>query len=107
MNCVRYRIKMIDNFETWFFSEVVDARDIDQVIEQEFVPAEFRDLTKIVCCNRASRFTVKFSLALNLGPKRFAHGLEQFLGSHALRCCRVNAPPHANASSSFSASSGF
>src|ERR1700730_27098 len=83
MNCVRHRIKMIDNFETRLFSEVVDARDIDQVIEQQFVPAEFRDLTKIVCCNRASRLTTKFSLDLNLGPKRFAYRVAQRLYSQS------------------------
>ncbi len=63
---------MIDNFEPRLFAEIVDAGDIDQVIERKFVPAEFRDFAQVACGNRVSRFTAKFSLVLNLLAERFA-----------------------------------
>ena len=66
MNCARHRVKVIDNFEPGFFAKIVDAGDINQVIEQKFVAAKCCDLTKIVCGNLVSRLTAKLSLVLNL-----------------------------------------
>src|SRR5439155_26684773 len=81
MSCVRHRIEVINNLEPWLFAEIVDAGDIDQVVERKFIPAKFRDLTKVVCSNHASRFTTKFSLVLDLLRKRTAERLECFLSS--------------------------
>src|SRR2546429_472859 len=83
MNCVRHRIEVINNRETWLFAEIVDAGDIDQVVERKFIPAEFRDLTKIVCSNHASHLTTKFSLVLDLLRKRTVERFECFPASHS------------------------
>src|SRR5437868_2577278 len=83
MSCVRHRIEVINNLETWLFAEIVDAGDIDQVVERKFISAKFRDLTKIVCTNDASRLTTKFSLVLDLLRKRTAERFECFQASHS------------------------
>ena len=62
---------MINNFEPWFFSVVVDAGDVEQIIEREFVATEFGDFTQITTSNRVRRFAAKFSLRLKFLAKCF------------------------------------
>ena len=54
MNSVRHRVEVIDDFEPRLFAEIVDAGDVDQIIEREFVAAEFRNLAEIACGNRVT-----------------------------------------------------
>src|SRR5437879_13810335 len=57
----RHRIKFVNDLETWFFAEIVDARDIDQIIERELVAAEFCDFMQIAGRDRVSGFTAELS----------------------------------------------
>jgi hypothetical protein len=74
---------MINDFEPWFFSVVVDAGDIEQIIEREFVATEFGDFTQITTSNRVRRFSTKFSLALKFLAERFAQQVEQLVVDHS------------------------
>jgi hypothetical protein len=60
---------MIDHFETRLLAEIVDAGDIDQIIERKFAAAKLRDLTEITRRDRKSRFVPKFSLVLKFRAK--------------------------------------
>ncbi len=62
---------MIHDFETRLFAEIVDAGDVEQVIERKFVPAEFCDFAEIACGDCVRRFATKFSSVL----KFLAEGL--------------------------------
>src|SRR6266496_1960351 len=83
MNAMGHRIKVIDDFKAGLVAEIVDAGDVDQIIERKFVAAEFCDLTKVTCCDRVSRLATKFSLTLNFCFERFREAVEQFLSTHA------------------------
>ncbi len=63
---------MINDFETRFLAEIVDARDVDQIIERKFFAAKLCDLTEVARGNRKSCFPAKFSLVLNFFAERFA-----------------------------------
>src|SRR5438094_10564468 len=83
MNAMRHRIQMIDDFEAWLFAEIVDACDVDQVIEGKFVAAKLRDRTKVTRCNRVSGFAAKFSFELKFCLECFGEAIKQFLSTHA------------------------
>src|SRR5438128_12404712 len=90
-----HRVKLVSDLETRLFAEIVNAGDIEQIIEREFVTAESCDFTEIARRNRAGRLASKFSFTLNFSLERFAQGSKRFLGNHI------------SASSIFSNSSGF
>src|SRR5947199_10540540 len=85
MNAIRHRIQMIDEFEAWLVAEIVDACDVDQVIEGKFVAAKLRDKTKVTRCNRVSGFAAKFSFELKFCLECFGEAIKQFLSTHAFR----------------------
>ena len=76
MNSMRHRIKVIDDFKAGLLAEIVDAGDVDQIVERQFVVAEFCDLTKITCCDRVARLATKFSLTLNFCLECFREAVE-------------------------------
>src|SRR6266540_2783177 len=82
MNAMRHRVKMINDFEARFFSEVVDAGDVEQIVERKFVAAKLCDLAEVAGGNRDAGLTAKFSLAVNFWAKRFAQRVEQILAVH-------------------------
>src|SRR5439155_15877600 len=82
MSRVRHRIQVVNNLETGFVAEIVDARDVDQIIERKFVTAELCDFAKIARRNLVSRFTAEFNRILNFLAKCLVHRNEQFLTSH-------------------------
>src|SRR4029077_14171905 len=47
MEAERYRIELVNDLETRFLAEIVDAGDVDQIVERKVVAAEFRDPTQI------------------------------------------------------------
>ena len=67
-----HRVQVINNFEPRFLAEIVDAGNIEQVIEREFGATEFGDFTQITASNRVRRFATKFSLVLKVLSERFA-----------------------------------
>src|SRR5438477_3360706 len=82
MNAMWHRVKVINDFESRLLAEIVDACDVDQIIERKFVAAKFCDLTQIARGDRVSGFAAKFSFGLNLQAKRFAERLEECGASH-------------------------
>ena len=66
------RVQLVNNLEPRFFARVVDAGDVEQVIEGKIVAAKFRDLAQIDGCNRVSRLAAKFGFRLQLWPEQFA-----------------------------------
>jgi len=66
-----HRVQVINNFETRLFAEIVDAGDVEQIIERELGTAELRDFAEIACGDCVRRFTAKFSFEL----KFLAEGL--------------------------------
>src|SRR5438045_3994226 len=83
MNAMPHRIKVIDDFKAGLLAEIVDAGDVDQIVERQFVVAEFCDPTKITCCDRVGRLATKFSLTLNFRLECFREAVEQFFSTHA------------------------
>ena len=77
MNATRHRIEVINDFESGLFAEVVDAGDIQQIVEPKFIAAKLCDVTNIASTNRVSRLAAKFSLRLNLRTKRLAEWLDE------------------------------
>ena len=55
---------MINDFETWLFAEIVDAREVEQIIERKFVAAKLRDFTEIGRCDPKSRLAAELSFVL-------------------------------------------
>ena len=66
-----HRVQVINNFETRLFAEIVDAGDVEQVIERKLGTAELRDFAEIACGDWVRRFATKFSFVL----KFLAQGL--------------------------------
>src|SRR2546423_4811073 len=89
------RIQLVNNLEARFFAEIVDAGDIDQVIERQLVAANPRDFSQILSSNDESRFAAEFDFALQFVAKSFAQ-----------RCNKIGAN-HAVTASSFSAGLRF
>src|SRR6266536_5588685 len=85
MNAERHRIQFVNNFETRFLAGVVDAGDVDQIIEGKFVPTEFCDLTQIAWRDCIGRFTAKLRFMLDLYAERFLQRGEQFLCGHVIK----------------------
>jgi len=55
---------VIHDFESRLLAEIIDARDVEQVIERKIVSAEFRDFAEIACGNCVRRFATKFGSVL-------------------------------------------
>src|SRR5438094_4677861 len=83
VDSVRHRVKMINDFEPRLLSVVVDAGDVEQIIEREFVATKFGDFTQITTSNRVGRLATKFSLALKFLAERFAQQVEQLVVGHS------------------------
>ena len=47
MNRQRHRVKLVNNFKPRIFAEIIDARDIDEIIEGKIVAAKLRDFAQI------------------------------------------------------------
>jgi hypothetical protein len=62
---------VIHDFEPRLFAEIVNAGDVQQVIEQKIVSTELRDVAEVACCDCVRRFATKFSSVL----KFLAEGL--------------------------------
>src|SRR6266404_3008073 len=83
VNGERHRVKLVNNFETRFLAEIVDAGNVDQVIEREIVAAKLCHFAQIGRQNRVSGLAAEFSLTLNLRAEQFAERSEQFGAGHA------------------------
>ena len=66
MHRERHRIKFVDNFKARLVAEIIDARDVDQVIEGEVVAAEFRNLAQISGKYDKERLAPKVDIPLQL-----------------------------------------
>jgi hypothetical protein len=51
---------------------MVDAGDVEQIIERKLIATECRNLAEIARTNRESRLVAKFTLMLNFFAERFA-----------------------------------
>ena len=67
-----HRVQVINDFETRLFAEIVDAGDIEQIIERKLGTAELRDFAKIACSDCVRRFAAKFSFVLKFLPEGLA-----------------------------------
>src|SRR5438128_10694936 len=77
-----HRVKLVSDLETRLFAEIVNAGDIEQIIEREFVTAEYCDFTEIARRNRAGRLASTVTFTLNFSLERFAQGSKRYLGTH-------------------------
>ena len=71
-NGQRQRIKLVNNFEARVFAEIVDAGNVDQVIERQIVAAEFCDFAQIGWPDAVSRLAAKLGFVLKLLPEQLA-----------------------------------
>jgi hypothetical protein len=65
MNRKCHRVKLVNNFEARFLAQIIDAGNIDQIIERHLVSTEFRHLTQIFRLNSERGLVSKFDSALN------------------------------------------
>jgi hypothetical protein len=72
MDGERHRVKLVDNCEPRFFAAIVDAGDVDQVIEREIVTTEFGDFAQIARQDCVSGFAAEFRGRLELWAKQFS-----------------------------------
>src|ERR1700730_4073860 len=84
MNRECHRIKLVNNRKARLVAEIIDARDIEQVIERKLVLAKLRHLTQIARRNREGRFTAKLCFLLDLWPQKFSERCEKVLTGHAI-----------------------
>jgi hypothetical protein len=66
-----HRVQVINNFKSRLLAEIVDAGDVEQIIERKLGRAELRDFAEIACGDCVRRFATKFSSVL----KFLAEGL--------------------------------
>src|SRR4051794_36610273 len=59
MNAERHRVELVNDLETRIFAEVIDARNVEQVIETKFVTAKERHVAQISGCNRERRLAAE------------------------------------------------
>src|SRR6266487_393812 len=85
MNAERHRIQFVNDLETRFLAEIVDAGDVDQIIERKFVATELCHFTQIAWRNHVSRLAAKLRFMLDLYAERFLQRGEQFLFGHLIR----------------------
>src|SRR5438045_5292425 len=71
---------------------MVHARDIEEIIERELVPAEFRHLAQVARENRESCFPTKLNSLSDLCTQKLAERREKFRPRHAETpsSCRIN-----------------
>jgi hypothetical protein len=81
---MRHRVQVIHDCKSRLFAEVVDAGDVEQVVEAKAVTTEFHDLAEIARSDCERCFAAKFSLTLKLPFKRFFQRLDCVLASHLL-----------------------
>ena len=67
-----HRVQVINNFETRLFAEIVDAGDVEQIIERKLVTAELRDFAEIAYRDCPRRFATKFSFVLKFPAEGLA-----------------------------------
>src|SRR2546421_10134503 len=72
MNRESHRVKLVNDRETRLVTEVIDARDIEEVIERELVFAELRHLAQVARRNSEGYFAAKLRFLLDLRPQKFA-----------------------------------
>jgi hypothetical protein len=75
---------VIHDCKSRLFTEIVNAGDVEQVVEAQAVTTEFRDLAEIARSDCGRCFAAKFSLTLKLLFKRFFQRLDCVLASHLL-----------------------
>ena len=82
MDRERHGVKLVDNLEARLVAKVVDAGDVEQVIEGEFFLAKFRDLLQVARARSVKVVSPRNSiLLLNLPAKELATR-QQFRAGH-------------------------
>src|SRR5262249_368552 len=97
MRRMRHRVQVIHDFESRLFAEIVDAGDVQQVIERKFVPAELCDVAEIRFADCVRYLTAKLRFVLKFSFERFAKRLDYFLPLHLvmpLYARRSSCRPH-------------
>src|SRR3954463_4949756 len=79
-----HRVEFINKLETRLVAEVIDAGNIEEIIEREVVAAEFRNLVKIFAADQEGEFVGKFRSSLDLRTEELFDGREQRLAGHAV-----------------------
>ena len=69
MDAERHRIELVNDFETRFLTEIVDAGDVDQIVERKFIAAKFCDPTQIGGRDCIGGFATKLCFVLKLCTK--------------------------------------
>ena len=82
IDCQGHGIEFVNNFETRLASGIVDARDVDQVIEREIVAAKLCHFVQIGWEDGVSGLAAKLRFLLQFWPEQFAERIEEFRSSH-------------------------
>src|SRR5437764_9457830 len=84
MNRKRHRVKFVNNFEARFFAQIIDAGNINQIIERQFVSTESGYFTQIFRLNRKRGLLPKFDSALNFWAEQAAYRFQQLGSGHLI-----------------------
>jgi hypothetical protein len=67
---MRHRVQVVHDFESRLFSEIVDAGDVEHVIERKFVSAELCDFAEIRFADCVRYLIAKLASMLKFVPER-------------------------------------
>src|SRR4029450_11117853 len=84
MNRKRHRVKLVNNFEARFLAQIIDAGNIDQIIERHLVSTEFRHHTQIFRLNSERSLMPKFDSALNFLAEQTAQRFQPLGPGHLM-----------------------
>src|SRR5215211_4249606 len=77
-----HRVELVDDFKARLFAEIIDARDVEQVIERQLVPAEFRNLVQVLPADAKGRLAAKLRPLQKSLAEKFSERFEQFSAGH-------------------------
>ena len=77
-----HRVKLVNDFKPRLISKVIDARNVEQIIEGKFVAAELRHLPDITGVDDKCRLTAKLDLLRSFGSEMLSSRGENFRASH-------------------------
>src|SRR5581483_2562881 len=83
MRGMRHRIEMVNDFKPRVFAEIINACNIEEIIEAQLVAAEARDVAQVVCSDGVAGLATELHLLRNFFAPRFLQRFEQFLRGYS------------------------
>src|SRR6476469_5600132 len=79
-----HRIEFVNHFEPRLFAEIVDAADVEQIVEGKIVAADFRDFAQISRENDQCGFAAELDLLLQFVAEQFRQRGNDVVRGHAV-----------------------